>query len=234
MRLINTTDPAWPTIASVLHEMANAGVEIDETAYGIAAKVGAYRYDISLPKTGRRYGLQYYQATLTGTGGSIVYYIRRGELIKIGTTVDPVQRFSTLLPSEILAFEPGTDELEKIRHQQFDHLRCRGEHFREAPELLEHARHLRRLHGDPDPSWPIVTPVKRAPVAMPVLVTHETVTADEAAARFGIHVSTVSRWVSRGLIRPVGQNERRARLYYAEHLATLQSRSRALKRRPEN
>ena|ERR1700722_17507603 len=87
---------------------------------------------------------------------SIVYYIRRGQVIKIGTTVDPAGRFTSLMPDEILAFEPGTAEVEKLRHRQFQHLRCQGEHFSAEPELMEHVRELRQTHGDPDPSWPTV------------------------------------------------------------------------------
>ena len=136
--------------------MAEAGVEIDETAFGIAAKMGAHRVarrDAQIPAS-RRFA---YEIAPLASMGSIVYYVRRGDLIKIGTTVDPLTRFATLLPDEILAFEPGGGSEETYRHRQFFHLHCRGEYFKSAPELLEHAARLRQLYGDPDPSWPTVT-----------------------------------------------------------------------------
>lgn len=97
--------------------------------------------------------------------GSIVYYIRRGQAIKIGSTTNPMTRFTVLMPDEILAFEPGATTEERKRHRQFQHLRCFGEHFKPDPELLEHALDLRRIHGDPDPAWPTVAILERAPVS---------------------------------------------------------------------
>lgn len=106
-------------------------------------------------------------APLVRTLGAIVYYIRRGEVIKIGTTTTPWQRFATLRPDEILAFEPGTVIEERMRHQQFRHLRCAGEHFRAEPELLEHIAQVRQIHGGPDPSWPTGATIEEIPTPGP-------------------------------------------------------------------
>jgi hypothetical protein len=231
LRLIDTTDPAWPSITAVLREMADAGVEIGEAAYEIAAKLGAHRFAIAAAQ--KRPGRRHYQATLTGTSDSIVYYIRRGDLIKIGTTADPVMRFGDLMPDEILAFEPGDAEQETLRHRQFDHLRCHGEHFRSAPELLEHIRQIRHLHGDPDPSWPsAIAPRKnRERLPLPPLNSHETVTASEACKRLGLKVDAVWRWVYRGLISPVGKNDQGHYIFYAEHLTVVRDRTAWRRRR---
>jgi hypothetical protein len=229
LQLIDMTDPSWPHTAAVLREMKDAGVEIGETALAIAAKIGAHRFAITAPMRRRRPA--HHQATLTGTSDSIVYYISRGELIKIGTTADPVMRFGDLMPDKILAFEPGDDEQENLRHRQFDHLRCRGEHFRRAPELMEHIRQIRRLHGDPDPSWPSAATSPARFTGLPPLISHELVTAAEARKRFGIDASTVSKWVSHGLITPAERGEHGRHLFYAEHLAALRARNPARKRR---
>lgn len=232
LRLVDTTDPSWPHTAAILREMVDAGVEIDEAAVKIAVKLGAHRFAIAAAQKhpGRR---PYHQATLTGTSDSIVYYVRRGELIKIGTTADPITRFDRLMPDEILAFEPGDVEQETLRHRQFDHLRGHGEHFRSAPELLEHIRQIRHLHGDPDPSWPsAVLPRKnRERLPLPPLNSNETVTVSEACKRLGIKVDAVWRWVYRGLISPVGRNDRGHHVFYVEHLAVVRDRTAWRKRR---
>jgi hypothetical protein len=231
LRLVDTTDPAWPSIAAVLREMADADVEIDDAAVKIAAKLGAHRHRHAMlnPQATRAGRPAYHQMTLAGTEDSIIYYIRRGDLIKIGTTTEPAKRFTALLPDEILAFEPGVLTSELLRHRQFDHLRYRGEYFRSAPELTEHIRQLRHLHGDPDPSWPTTaTGARRGsrPVgyaALPPLVSHETVTVAEASRRFGIKEHRVWGWVRRGLIGPAGRDGRR-RLFYVEHIAAVRDR----------
>lgn len=229
MRLFDTTDPAWPSTAAVLREMADAGVEINEAAYEIATKVGAHRHRFAMlkPEGSRRGRPAYHQMTLAGVGESIIYYIRRGNLIKIGTTTEPATRFRALMPDEILAFEPGSVAGEYLRHRQFGHLRCRGEYFRSAPEILEHARQLRHLHGDPDPSWPTTAtkPQRQGSraggyVILPPLVSHETITVTEASGRFGIKEHRVWGWVRRGLISSVGKDGRSC-LFYAEHIAAV-------------
>jgi hypothetical protein len=57
LRLIDMTDPSWPSVAAVLREMADAGVEIDEAAVKTAAKLGAHRFateSFSAPPITRR------------------------------------------------------------------------------------------------------------------------------------------------------------------------------------
>lgn len=84
--------------------------------------------------------------------GGVVYYVRVGELIKIGTTRQELHiRFSELPPSkQLLATEPGGFRLEKTRHLQFRHLRAKiGEWFHPAPELWSHIAGLRAEHGEP-------------------------------------------------------------------------------------
>lgn len=79
----------------------------------------------------------------------VVYYIAFGDRIKIGTTTDLKARMSALPHDEILAVEPGSNELEKRRHREFGEHRLRGEWFRDVAALREHASDLREEHGEP-------------------------------------------------------------------------------------
>lgn len=221
LRLVDTEDPAWPSIATVLREMSAAGVELDESALSIAVTLGRHRWK-QMPQPGEMVHL-----TLASTSGSIVYYIRRGHLIKIGTTIDPRQRFSDLLPDEILAVEPGGKPEETHRHAQFRHLKTRGEHFRQAPELMEHIRITRLTHGDPDPSWP-TTAVFSVPLGgLPVPSTAEMISASEARMRLGISPSTLRTWVQRKKLHPVGRDERGHPMYFTEQLTLLKGACKA-------
>lgn len=77
----------------------------------------------------------------------IVYYVRLGEYIKIGTTTQPQIRFRVLEVDEVLATEPGSFDLETRRHVQFGHLRIKDrrgrELFRPAEDLMRHIEALR-------------------------------------------------------------------------------------------
>jgi hypothetical protein len=80
----------------------------------------------------------------------IVYYIRFGERIKIGTSANPRSRLSTLVHDELLAFERGGREREQKRHRQFANYRlARTEWFTINDTLLEHIRRLRDGVDDP-------------------------------------------------------------------------------------
>jgi len=49
----------------------------------------------------------------------VVYYLRYGSSVKIGTTFNPRQRFGALLHEEVLAFELGDRTVEQRRHREF-------------------------------------------------------------------------------------------------------------------
>lgn len=89
------------------------------------------------------------------TGEALVYYIRRGDLIKIGATAHVKVRLRAQAYDELLAVEPGYFILEKQRHRQFaEHKAQMGrgqiEWFNPAEALLAHIEALRALHGLPD------------------------------------------------------------------------------------
>nr|WP_316304651.1 GIY-YIG nuclease family protein [Clavibacter michiganensis] len=49
----------------------------------------------------------------------VVYYIRFGDRLKIGTSANPRQRLGTLRHDELLAFERGGRAVERARHAEF-------------------------------------------------------------------------------------------------------------------
>lgn len=158
LSLVDTTDPAWPHTAAALREFTEAGIGLDESTIPLAVKLGKLRSE----KSGDA-DLQLSSPPETlAASGSIVYYLRRGSLIKIGTTADPHSRFRDLLPDEILAYEPGGRPEETARHRQFWHLHERGEYFSDAPDLRGHIARTRSAYGEPDPSWPTVASLYEA------------------------------------------------------------------------
>lgn len=83
---------------------------------------------------------------------SVVYYVRIGDVIKIGFTGNVKQRMSQLrVPIDaILATEPGGREIEATRHKQFADLRVGTlENFRPEKRLIDHIDAVREYHGDP-------------------------------------------------------------------------------------
>jgi hypothetical protein len=234
LALIDTEDPAFSHIAEALESMKDAGVELDEAAVVIAVKLGRQKHANTQPGAWK-------PRHATPARRSIVYYIRRGDLIKIGTTTNPVSRFKDLMPDEILAFEPGGPDDEARRHRQFAWCRItkRGEYFRQTTRLLGHIEALRKEHGDPDPAWPTVktlgkgTVRTRVKIELPEPATDEVATATEGAKLLGLSKSTVAAWAHRKVITPVGVNDLGRPVYYVDHMRFLIERSRRwLNRKP--
>lgn len=73
----------------------------------------------------------------------VVYYVRSGETVKIGTSRNPRQRLRALWFDELLAFERGARALEQARHAQFAALRRSGEWFEYRDALADHVGELR-------------------------------------------------------------------------------------------
>lgn len=80
-----------------------------------------------------------------------VYYVRQGDLIKIGFTDNLKQRMRAYAPTgELLACHPGTLETEKAMHQKFSVALDSGrEWFRQRPELMAHIASTVATFGDP-------------------------------------------------------------------------------------
>jgi hypothetical protein len=77
------------------------------------------------------------------TSQQVVYYVRFGDRVKIGTTGDFAQRITQLPCDAVLALEPGGYELERVRHRQFTDLHVTCEWFRYEEPLLSHIAGLR-------------------------------------------------------------------------------------------
>lgn len=82
---------------------------------------------------------------------AIVYYLALGNRVKIGTTTDLPGRMQAIPHEEILAFEFGSYDTERSRHQQFAHARIVGEWFdRDDAELTAWTTTLRAGLEHPD------------------------------------------------------------------------------------
>lgn len=94
----------------------------------------------------------------------VVYYLGdpQTQLVKIGTSGVLANRLTELRRSYpgalLLATEPGGIDVERSRHQQFEHLRVESisavlpvggqtEWFRKEPELMDHIGRVRLQHG---------------------------------------------------------------------------------------
>jgi hypothetical protein len=83
---------------------------------------------------------------MPSTKGPWVYYLRVGDHIKIGYTVNLPSRLRQYPPNtRLLAYEPGDRTLERRRHRQFWHaLRFGMEWFAPTVDLLVHIEQLNR------------------------------------------------------------------------------------------
>lgn len=78
----------------------------------------------------------------------VVYYMRIGDRVKVGTTANLDLRMANFNPEELLATEPGGYDVERERHQQFAHLRTHGEWFVYDAELKDHIDTLKTASVD--------------------------------------------------------------------------------------
>lgn len=157
--LIDSQDPAFDYIVEVLTDMIGSGVEPSPEMVAAAVKMGRLKHQREeLPRKimpARRRG---------APQGPVVYYIRRGNLIKIGTTKRLRDRMNVLMPDEVLAVEPGDECMERERHKQFAALRidARGEYFFPGLALQEHISRIRAEHGAPPAGLPTLKAASRA------------------------------------------------------------------------
>lgn len=74
--------------------------------------------------------------------GEVVYYMRIGNRVKIGTSTNLRRRLASLNPEELMAVERGGRTVEACRHRQFAGLRTNGEWFRLEGELAQHIKEI--------------------------------------------------------------------------------------------
>lgn len=75
-------------------------------------------------------------------GVSVVYYLRFGDRVKIGTTTNLAKRRQAVPHDELLATEPGGRQTEHARHLQFADQRITGEWFTYVDPLRGHITEL--------------------------------------------------------------------------------------------
>lgn len=90
-------------------------------------------------------GKQHKMARQIREDNAVVYYVRVGELIKIGTTTQIKARLRAYPPgSSLLATEPGGLDAEQRRHDQFAGALAHGnEWFHPTTKLMVHIESLR-------------------------------------------------------------------------------------------
>jgi hypothetical protein len=81
----------------------------------------------------------------------VVYYLRLGDRIKIGTSGNPRGRFAAIPHDEVLAFERGGRSRERRRHEQFASDRIGGSEWFRASDAL--GAHIALLAEGADDPW---------------------------------------------------------------------------------
>jgi hypothetical protein len=80
----------------------------------------------------------------------VIYYLRYGDRIKIGTSGNPRRRIASLPHDEVLGFERGGRALEQRRHAQFSLYRIpHTEWFESHDALLNHVAEVGSAGTDP-------------------------------------------------------------------------------------
>lgn len=149
--LLDRTDPAYRWITQTLLIFSASGIQLSRQAVEMAIKVGQYQRRVEHEDSADR-------GTKADQEDGVVYYVRRGSMIKIGTTVNMHKRMQAILPDEVLATEPGSYSLEAQRHREFLDVRVHGqtEWFHASPALQTHVHTLIALYGHPDPTLPVL------------------------------------------------------------------------------
>jgi hypothetical protein len=156
-------DPALLPFIGVVREWQRAGIEMTEELMAAArkmahAKLEEDRREAERIEAARQRETQVQAALDVLKPGSfgdasngVVYYIRRGKYVKIGTTTNLKQRMRDLMPDEVLAVEPGSYKLESDLHYAFRGIRLSPdrEYFELTEELQGHIDAVIEKHGPP-------------------------------------------------------------------------------------
>lgn len=180
----------------------------------------------------------------------VVYYVRLGQLVKIGTTTRIVHRCESLGVQGVLAVEAGDSVKEHGRHREFAHLRKTGEWFELSPDLADHIARVRadfetqmgitveawletRRHADADFRARNLHKVNETlysdgTTSLPASGPLETLVTGADAARFrGISPQLLNGWRERHKIRPVGATTDGRPLYRLSEVIHLDEAQRA-------
>lgn len=154
--LIDPTDPALAHITQAITRFTEAGLVLTEELVTAAVSLGRTEH----VRWGAADGNGFKAAAIPTQAGHapVVYYVRRGTMVKIGTSTNLHRRMREVLPEEVLAIEPGGIGVELTRHTQFSALRVDGqrEWFHAGRLLQEHVNRMRSAYGAPDPTLPVL------------------------------------------------------------------------------
>lgn len=165
-------DPAMLPFINVIREWQRAGIDLTEELMAAALKLAHARLEEDRRKAAeisaareREAAASVAASTVLGAlkpgsfgdaSNGVVYYIRRGKYVKIGTTTNLKNRMRDLMPDEVLAVEPGSYKLESDLHYTFRGIRLSPdrEYFELTEELQAHINAVIEKHGPPPPGLP--------------------------------------------------------------------------------
>lgn len=161
-------DPALLPFIAVVRDWQRAGIEMTEELMAAARKMANAKLEENQREAGRIKAARQREAeaqaaldalkpgTYGDASNGVVYYIRRGKYVKIGTTTNLRNRMRDLMPDEVLAVEPGSYKLESDLHYAFRGIRLSPslEYFELTEELQAHIDAVIEKHGPPPPGLP--------------------------------------------------------------------------------
>lgn len=152
---MSVDDPALQTVITTLFRARRQGKNLDDdkTRRELVAE-GKRKYRASI------------EARDAAERDNWIYYLRVGDLVKVGTAQDVRVRVLSYPPNaEVLAVEPGSYRREAELHQHFaEYLSARNEWFEMGPRLADHIDSIRdpellaRLFGPRRRGRPAQTP----------------------------------------------------------------------------
>lgn len=144
--LVDPSDPAFAQIVRAAKQLIEFGFDpSDPDIARRAIKVGRKMFAETSAQRETRRSTEIVSGheRLVGDGTtSVVYYMGVGNRVKIGWSNSLALRVSSLAPEILYGTEPGTRELEKVRHAQFAELRTRNEWFRLVEPLVTHVQKI--------------------------------------------------------------------------------------------
>lgn len=135
--LIDAEDPAVGEICQAGRDLARLGFDLkDPEVIARAIEIGRAWHGVDRPSDVSDPSMN------LDPPCSVVYYMRIGNRVKIGTSTSLESRLATLNPEELMVTEDGGYTLERLRHEQFKELRTHGEWFKLEDPLTGHIEML--------------------------------------------------------------------------------------------
>ncbi|MFG3476458.1 GIY-YIG nuclease family protein [Streptomyces sp. NPDC047980] len=143
-------DPVFPHFTEIVADWTQAGIEMTDELMAAALKLATSQVQRAKERRAIEARNEERRAkvvanppppgTYGDAPGGVVYYVRRDQYVKIGTTVRLQERMRNLMPDQVLAIEPGSYTLERQLHTRFAHLRVSQsyEYFRMGADLRAH------------------------------------------------------------------------------------------------